>query len=178
MVSSITYPSHPKPDSPTARTLDRQRGACGPVSYALVALVLRLVMARVFFLSGQAKIAGPGLPITIADYSYTVTLPALVRDETIRTFDAQFATAPVWPTLIAFFFVYAEFILPICLVIGFGTRMAAFILLLMTVAMQIYIQPAALWATHVYLASILLVLTACGPGALSLDRLIRYIYHK
>src|SRR6185295_11344885 len=31
--------------------------------YALLALGLRLVMARVFFLSGQAKIEGPGVPI-------------------------------------------------------------------------------------------------------------------
>ena len=36
---------------------------CGVIPYALVALGLRLVMARVFFLSGQAKIEGPVIPV-------------------------------------------------------------------------------------------------------------------
>jgi putative oxidoreductase len=93
-------------------------------------------------------------------------------------FETRFAGAPVWPTLIAYVFAYAEFVLPICLIIGFGTRVAALILVLMTVALQVYVQPEAWWTMHAYWVSILLVLMTCGPGALSFDRLIRYLYQK
>jgi uncharacterized membrane protein YphA (DoxX/SURF4 family) len=52
--------------------------------YALLALGLRLVMARVFFLSGQAKIEGPGVPIhwTTGGIDFSVTLPAGIKETT------------------------------------------------------------------------------------------------
>jgi len=50
---------------------------CARSVYALLALGLRLVMARVFFLSGQAKIEGPGVPIRwpAGGVDLSVTLP-------------------------------------------------------------------------------------------------------
>jgi len=88
---------------------------------------------------------------------------------------AQFPHEPVSPVVIAYGFAYAEFLLPICLAIGFGTRIAAFLLLVMTVALQIYVEPDALWTTHAYWAALALVLIARGGGAIALDRLIRYL---
>jgi uncharacterized membrane protein YphA (DoxX/SURF4 family) len=35
-----------------------------------------------------------------------------------------------------------------------------------------------LWAAHVYWAAILLVLMSVGPGAISIDALIRYVYSR
>jgi putative oxidoreductase len=175
----VNFMAHPvERRSRSMSGLGRIVAACGLVPYALVAVVLRVVMARAFFLSGQGKIAGPVVPLNLDDFTFTVTLPAQVRDETIRMFETRFADAPVWPAIVAYFFAYAEFVLPICLAIGFGTRLAALILLLMTVALQVYVQPEAWWTTHVYWISVLLVLMACGPGALSFDRLIRYLYRK
>jgi len=39
-------------------------------------------------------------------------------------------------------------------------------------------MPDALWSTHVYWIAILMVLMSVGPGAISIDRLIRYVYEK
>src|SRR3954468_3117712 len=59
--------------------------------YALLALGLRLVMARVFFLSGQAKIEGPGVPIPFpaGGVDLVVTLPAANKDTTSQLFETQ-----------------------------------------------------------------------------------------
>ena len=57
-------------------------------------------------------------------------------------------------------------------------RFAALTLLIMTLLMQFYVMPAMWWPAHVYWASILLVLMSVGPGAVSIDALIRYIYER
>jgi len=73
---------------------------------------------------------------------------------------------------------YAEFILPICLVLGFGARFAALGLLVMTVMISAFVAPQALWTTHIYWAAILVVLMSLGPGVVSIDHLIRRLYKR
>jgi putative oxidoreductase len=73
---------------------------------------------------------------------------------------------------------YAEFVLPICLVLGFATRLAALILLAMTVMLQLYVMPGMWWAAHVYWIAILTVLITLGPGAISIDALIRWLHRR
>ena len=148
------------------------------IPYALVALALRFIMARVFFLSGQAKIEGPVIPLKIGDLEFSVTLPADIKDATLRMFEAQYADLPIAPVVAAYLFTYAEFVLPICLVLGFATRLAALALLAMTVLLQLYVMPGMLWVAHIYWAAILLVLITVGPGAISVDALIRAIYRR
>ncbi len=150
------------------------------IPYALVALALRLIMARVFFLSGQAKIEGPVIPIRpgIGDLEFSVTLPADIKDATLRMFETQYADLPISPMVAAYLFTYAEFVLPICLVLGFGTRLAALALLGMTVLLQLYVMPGMLWVAHIYWAAMLLVLMTVGPGAISIDALIRAVYRR
>jgi uncharacterized membrane protein YphA (DoxX/SURF4 family) len=48
----------------------------------------------------------------------------------------------------------------------------------MTVLLQVYVMPGMLWVAHVYWAAILLVLMTVGPGAISLDALIRAVYWR
>ena len=67
---------------------------------------------------------------------------------------------------------YAEWLLPMLLVIGLGTRFAAIALLGMTAVIQFFVYPAhypehGLWAT----ALVLLILR--GPGVISADHFIR-----
>src|SRR5262245_13613767 len=83
--------AHPAPASHSGIThwIDRLVMMCAIVPYALVALLLRLVMARVFFLSGQAKIEGMKFPLNLQDFSFSVTLPESVRDPVIKMFDAK-----------------------------------------------------------------------------------------
>ena len=154
---------------------------CAAVPYALVALALRFIMARVFFLSGQAKIEGPrSIPFRpgIGDLEFSVILPAGIKDATFQMFEAQYAGLPVAPVVVAYLFTYAEFVLPICLVLGFATRLAALALLAMTVLLQVYVMPGMLWSAHVYWVAILLVLMTVGPGAISVDATIRAIYRR
>ena len=153
---------------------------CQQLPYALVALGLRLLMARVFFLSGQAKIAGPlvQVPLIVTDGQLSVTLPADIRQSTFELFATQYAALPMSPMVAAYLFSYAEFVLPICLVLGFASRLSALALLVLMAMIQVYVAPDAPWSAHVYVLAILLVLLTAGPGALSLDAVIRYFYRK
>ena len=166
--------------SVTARTLALTATLCAAVFYGLLALGLRFVMARVFFLSGQTKIEGPSIPLatSIPALDFTVTLPAEVKETTFQMFATQYANLPIEPVIAAYLFSYAEFVLPICLLLGFGTRIAALGLLVMTALLQVYVLPGMWWAAHVYWSSILLVLIVLGPGAFSIDALIRAVYRR
>jgi putative oxidoreductase len=149
--------------------------ACAFVPYAVVALGLRLLMARIFFLDGQGKIAGPRLSESILGYDFSVILPAQVKAETFTAFLTQFAPLPVPPVLAAYMVSYAEFILPIMLVVGLGSRVAALGMLIMTAVISTYIMPEALWTTQVYWFAILTLLLTQGPGKVSLDHVIRIL---
>ena len=168
----------PASRSIVASIVDKLVAVCAVIPYALVALLLRLVMARVFFFSGQAKIDGPVIPVHlhIRDVEFSVILPAQIKDSTFQMFEAQYANLPISPPVAAIVFTYAEFVLPICLVLGFATRFAALGLLVMM--LQVYVMPGMLWPAHVYWASILLVLMSVGPGAISIDAAIRWLYRR
>jgi putative oxidoreductase len=156
--------------------------ACSFIPYALVALGLRLLMARVFFLDGQSKINGPRVPLNVPalnehGFDLSVLLPLQVKEQTFAAF-LHYTALPVPPALAAYLVSYAEFILPICLVLGFATRFAALGLLIMTALIQIYVLPEALWSVHVYWAAILLLLLTRGPGQISVDHIIRFIARR
>jgi putative oxidoreductase len=168
-----------------AATVDRLAWACALIPYAFVALFVRIVMARVFFLAGQDKIAGPRVPIhlglpgsglTLLDMS--ITLPAEIKDSTLHLFEAHYAYAPVSPEVAANMVTYAEFVGPICLIIGFATRFAALALLVLTMLLQLYVAPGLWWSHHVYWVCLLLVLVSRGPGAISIDALLRWLYRR
>lgn len=155
--------------------------ACASVPYAAVALMLRLMMARVFFLDGQTRIDGIRLPVNVAEltnyylvgWNFSVTVPTSVRPATFSAFATQYPLVPVPSTIAAYLVSYAEFILPIILAIGLGTRFAALGLLVITAMILAFVAPDPLATAQIYWAAILLVLVSQGPGAASLDRLIR-----
>jgi putative oxidoreductase len=158
------------------------------IPYALVALLLRLVMARIFFLSGQTKIDGPRisvhLPVHLPAYlnfpalDFSIILPREIKASTFQLFETQYADLPVPPEVAAHLVSYAEFVLPICLVLGFATRLAALALLIMTLLLQLHVAPALWWSVHVTWIAILLTLMSLGPGAISIDALIRTLYRR
>jgi len=122
-----------------ASIIDKLVLICGVIPCALVALGLRFIMARVFFLAGQAKIEGPSVPFNLVsrDLDVSVVLPAGIKESTFQLFATQYAGLPMPPTLAAYLFTYAEFVLPICLVVGLATRLSALALLVMTVLIQV-----------------------------------------
>jgi putative oxidoreductase len=177
--SELPLAREPRSSSWVAIAIDKLVLLCGVIPYALVALGLRFLIARVFFLSGQAKIAGPEFSFPLVKGAeFTIVLPTEIRPETFELFRTQYAELPMPSTVAAYLFTYAEFVLPVCLVLGFATRLSALTLLAMTVLIQVYVAPDALWTAHVYLFAILMVLMSVGPGAISLDALIRYVYQK
>ena len=122
--------------------MDKLVALCGIIPYALVALVLRLVMARAVFVPGQARIEGPVLSFDwVPGFDFSVVLPAAIKDATVQMFETQYANLPIPPAIAAPLFTYAEFVLPICLVLGFATRFAALALIVMTGLTAIYVTP-------------------------------------
>ncbi len=154
-------------------TVESFVAACEYIPYALVALGMRLIMARLFFLDGQTRIDGPQVPINVQGFDLSFVLPVQVKAETFGLFLTKYAALPIPPALGAYLLSYAEFLLPICLLFGFAARFAALGLLIMTVLLQIYVVPETLWTAHVYWAAILVVLLGGGPGAISIDHFIR-----
>jgi putative oxidoreductase len=147
----------------------------GGMLYALVALGLRFVMARALFLFGQPMIDGPTIPLAWRSFEFSFVLPVDVKAATVQLFQTQYAALPMPPEVAAYVFAYGLFALPICLILGFAARLAALALLALTVLLAVYMTPEALWTTHVYWGAILAVLLSVGPGAISLDAVIRYL---
>jgi len=156
-----------------ATLVDGLVAACALVPYAVVALAARLVLARVFFLDGQAKFDGFPIPLKLGDVHFSLTVPLQLKAEAAAAFIAHFGAMPMPPALAAHLVGYAELLLPVMLVLGFGTRIAALGLLAVTALIQVYVMPQALWSAHVYWALLLLVLLSRGAGALSIDHFIR-----
>ena len=181
MTASATSIAARRPRPPLlARLISRLVMLVGGVPYALIAIGLRLLMARVFFPDGQSKIEGPVVSFKwlYRNADFTVTLPTDISEAALQMMQTQYAHLPMPPTTAAYLFTYAEFVLPLCLIIGFATRFAALGLLVMTVMIQLYVAPELWWVTHVYWVAILMVLMTVGPGAVSIDALIRYFYEK
>jgi uncharacterized membrane protein YphA (DoxX/SURF4 family) len=115
----------------------------------------------------------PGLDL-MHGFHLSVTLPMAVKHSAYAMF-TEMVNLPSW---IAAPVSYAMFVLPICLVLGFGTRFAALGLLVMGLTIPAFVLPEAMWAAPVFWISILVVLVSLGSGSVSIDHLIRRLYEK
>lgn len=121
-----------------------------------LALLLRVGIAAPFFLSGRTKVEG------------LLTLSPSTR----YLFAEEYHVPLLSPDVAAHLATYAEHLLPILLVLGLLTRPAAIGLLAMTVVIQLFVVPTG-WPTHLLWAGPLVYVIARGPGAASLDRVLR-----
>lgn len=119
-----------------------------------IAILDRLSMAAVFWLSGQTKVNG-----------WHVT------ESAIYLFQHEYNLPLINPTLAAYMAAAAEHLFPVLLVLGLASRLAALGLLVMTLVIQTFVYPDA-WVVHASWAACLLFIVARGPGRLSLDYLI------
>jgi len=126
------------------------------VPHDLLALVDRIGIAAIFWLSGRTKVDGF---LTLTDGAY----------ELFRT---EYKLPLIPPEIAAHLAAYAEHAFPILLVLGLFTRFAALALLGMTLVIQVFVYPDA-WPTHLSWAGLLLYLAGRGGGSVSLDRLLR-----
>ena len=124
----------------------------GLIGHSLLALVDRVAIGAIFFLSGRTKVEGV---LSVTDGAY-----ALFREE--------YKVPLIPPEIAAHFATYAEHLFPILLALGLFTRLSALALLGMTLVIQIFVYPDA-WPTHLSWAGLLLYLAGRGAGPLSLD---------
>ena len=132
-------------------TLWRVRGALDGISYTWLALPLRFAVATVFWNSAMAKLAN--------------------WETTLSLFSDEYQLPLVPPEIAAYLATSVEISTPILLVLGLLTRPAAFILLIMTSIIEIFVYPLA-WPTHIQWVAMLLVVLCRGPGSLSVDHLL------
>ena len=121
----------------------------------LAALLARLYVAQVFFLSGLTK---------IRDWGTTVAL-----------FTDEYKVPFLPPALAAAMGTAGELVLPVLLVLGLGGRfspLGLFVVNAVAVISLSEIAPAA-FQQHVFWGSLLAALAIYGLGPLSVDRLLK-----
>ncbi|MGE5523106.1 MAG: DoxX family protein [Rhodospirillaceae bacterium] len=123
---------------------------------SVLALVARIGIAAIFFMSGRTKVQGL---LTVTDSAYSL-------------FEMEYRLPVIPPDIAAHLAAYAEHLFPLLLVVGLCTRFAALALLGMTAVIQIFVYPDA-WPTHLTWAGLLLLLLGRGGGRFSLDHLLR-----
>lgn len=139
----------------SARTVhNRAAGLVSRFPEAGIALVARLGIAAIFFLSGRTKVDGF----------------LSVNDSALFLFAEEYRLPLIPSEIAAHVAAYAEHVFPMLLVLGLFTRLSAAALLIMTLVIQLFVYPDA-WPTHLSWAAILVYLIGRGAGALSLDYL-------
>lgn len=121
-----------------------------PMSLPL--LLARIGIAAVFFRSGLTKLDNWMLTVQLFKDEYRVPL--------------------LPPDVAAHLAAFNELVLPVFIVAGLATRLAALPLLGMTLVIQLFVYPSS-WVDHAMWAALLTLLIARGAGTLSLDHLIR-----
>lgn len=130
-----------------------------------IALLARVSIAGVFWRSGQTKIEGFALDLVEGRFEFG--LPRLASS-TVDLFRDEYRLPLLSPETAALMASIGEHVLPALLLLGLGTRFAAFGLLAMTAVIQTLVYPGA-WPTHGVWAAVLLWLMVRGPGVFSLD---------
>lgn len=148
----------------------------GPVLiFAVVMLVIRLALARPFWNSGQTR---------------WVQFPTDLASSTTYLFENLFqlnfwwGTMPIpFPVFAAWATGIAEIVLPVLIVLGLLTRFAALGLFAMTCVIQL-VFPDAFWNPAMFLDSHSAwfmfsgLVIVFGPGFLSIDRAIRFVWAR
>ncbi|MBU1354393.1 MAG: DoxX family protein [Gammaproteobacteria bacterium] len=152
MNDTTHYPTAPAkgPRALLARLADIAT-LCTP--HSLLALVNRIAIAGIFWLSARTKVEGW---FTVSDSAY-----ALFREE--------YKLPLLPPELAAQLATVAEHVFPLLLVLGLFTRLSALALLGITLVIQVFVYPDA-WPTHLSWAGLMLYLAGRGAGNVSLDR--------
>jgi putative oxidoreductase len=171
MPSSTTAPAGAHASSGHAvmtRLVERLHGLFARIPPSLIALLARFSVAAVFWQSGQTKVSGFALNLVTGEFK--LGWPHL-SDSALALFQDEYKLPLLAPALAAPLAALAEHLFSTLLLLGLGTRLAAFALLGMTVVIEIFVYPDA-YPTHGTWAAIFLYLMSQGPGAISVDHWI------
>lgn len=130
----------------------------GRIPESLMLLFMRVVLAGIFWRSGQTKLA-EGSWFQISDSAYYL-------------FETEYSGVPLPSHFAAVMATVSEHLFPVLLVFGLFTRAAALALLGMTMVIQIFVYPDAWWTEHSLWLAMQLALIVRGAGAISLDHLL------
>jgi putative oxidoreductase len=136
------------------RYLEKGRNLAERTPYSVIALASRLAVADVFWRSGQTKVNG---------FS--------IREETFYLFREEYKVPLLPPDVAAYLSTIGEHVFPILLFFGLASRLSALGLFGMTTVIQLFVVPGG-WPEHILWFSLLTLIIARGPGAISLDHLI------
>lgn len=134
--------------------LEKGRMLAEQIPYSLVALASRIAVADVFWRSGQTKVNG---------FS--------IREETFYLFREEYKVPLLPPDVAAYLSTIGEHVFPVLLFFGLASRLSALGLFGMTLVIQFFVVSDG-WPEHILWFSLLLLIIARGPGAISLDHLI------
>lgn len=155
MTTAESATARPSADGGGLQTARRALTMAEAMPHWLIALIARIGVGAVFFRSGRTKVDG----LTITDSTFFLF--------------AEEYRVPLLPSdIAAYMATTAEHVLPVLLFVGFASRLSALGLLGMTLVIQAFVYPGS-WPDHALWAAALLLIIARGPGALSLDTLIR-----
>lgn len=126
------------------------------IPHAFVQLAMRGGLAGIFWSSARTKVEGF----------------LTVSENTFYLFEEDYRLPLLDPEIAAYLATYAEHLLPILLILGLGTRLAAFGLFVMTLTIQIFVYPDAFVSTHFGWFALALGVMAYGPGKLSIDNML------
>jgi putative oxidoreductase len=138
-----------------ATMLEAGRSLAERIPYSAVALLSRIAVAQVFWRSGQTKVSGFHL-----------------REETFVLFREEYKVPLLPPDVAAYMSTIGEHVFPVLLVVGLASRLSALGLFGMTMVIQLFVFPDG-WPEHILWIALLVGIIARGPGAISLDQLIR-----
>ena len=139
---------------------------------SLIALIGRVSIAAIFWLSAQTKIEGFALNILTGEI--TLGWPHLSASA-IDLFRDEYRLPFVPPEIAAPMAAISEHVFAALLLIGLASRFAALALLGLTMVIQVFVYPDA-YPTHGVWATVLLFIVARGPGIYSVDHLIAERY--
>ena len=139
---------------------------CSRHASEAIALLARIGLAFTFWLSGQTKIEG--LVLDPLGLQVQWGWPH-VSESALELFRGEYALPLLPPDWAALMAATAEHVLPLMLILGLGTRVAALGVLGMTLVIQLFVYPLA-FPTHALWAACALALLVHGGGRLALDR--------
>lgn len=156
------------PGAGPARVIQSVIARLSSVPHWLIALLGRFSIAAVFWKSGQTKVEG--FAIDLVSGTFQIGIPHL-SSSADALFENEYALPLIPPHLAAIAAATAEHVFPVLILAGLATRFSALALLGMTAVIEIFVYPDA-YPVHGVWATVLLLLIARGPGAVSIDRLI------
>jgi putative oxidoreductase len=131
----------------------RFRDLANRIPHSVIALLARASIAAIFWRAASTKLANFDLTIALFQDEYLRNLPFL-------------PAAPM-----AYLATAVELSMPALILVGLFTRLATLPLIGMALFIQIFVYPAS-WPDHLVWITLLGLLLARGPGAISLDALL------